>query len=409
MNVLFVSIAFPPKNDPECIQTARYFKYLKREPDLSFDVVTSSIPTLFMPVDETLSGLDTGYQTKIEIPVYEGKLTNFIMRKTGLGKLMFPESKMTFHWQWKKVVRAMNKRPDLIYSRSNPMSSAFMALKLKRYYKVPWVMHLSDPWALSPLERSGQREASAEAMLIAEADHITFTTKETVQRYADHYPEHAHKFGVIPNVYDPDEVRVPVTPVGEKLRIVYTGGLAGQRSLFFLNQVLQQIQDRDKTLLDKIAIEVAGPMDRYNADFFKNTPFGCISHRGILTYEEAKRLQDSAHILLVVDNPTNTAGAVFFPSKLLDYFLTGKMIMACTPAGSVTRNILQDYGPSVCFAQTETEAMADFLLSQIKKISDPPDRASQVELPVKYSAKENAMLLAALFRRIAVTADRVFS
>ena len=27
-NVLFVSIAFPPKNDPECLQTAKYFKYL---------------------------------------------------------------------------------------------------------------------------------------------------------------------------------------------------------------------------------------------------------------------------------------------------------------------------------------------------------------------------------------------
>src|SRR5690349_9451643 len=102
MNVLFVSIAFPPKNDPECLQTARFFKYLSQENDLQFDVVTSRMPTLFMPADDSLKSLDVGYRSKVEVPIYESKLTNFILRKVGLGDLMFPDSKMTFHWQWKR-------------------------------------------------------------------------------------------------------------------------------------------------------------------------------------------------------------------------------------------------------------------------------------------------------------------
>jgi len=145
MNVLFVSIAFPPKNDPECLQTARFFKYLSQENDLQFDVVTSRMPTLFMPADDSLKSLDVGYRSKVEVPIYESKLTNFILRKVGLGDLMFPDSKMTFYWQWKRVVRELKNKPDVIYSRSNPISSAFMAAKLKRHFNVPWVMHFSDP------------------------------------------------------------------------------------------------------------------------------------------------------------------------------------------------------------------------------------------------------------------------
>ena len=71
MNILFVSIAFPPKNDPECIQSGRFFKYLSREKDFDIDVVTSKDPTLFMPVDDSLKPLDRGYRQKIAIPIFE--------------------------------------------------------------------------------------------------------------------------------------------------------------------------------------------------------------------------------------------------------------------------------------------------------------------------------------------------
>ncbi len=44
--ILFVSLAFPPKADPEGLQTAKYFHYLQKHKDLQIDVVTSAIPTL---------------------------------------------------------------------------------------------------------------------------------------------------------------------------------------------------------------------------------------------------------------------------------------------------------------------------------------------------------------------------
>jgi len=364
-NLLFVSIAFPPKNDPECIQTARFFKYLSREEGFQFDIVTSRMPTLFMPADNSLKSLDSGYQSKIEIPIYESKLTNFLLRKAGLEGLMFPDSKMTFHWQWRRVVRNLKQKPDLIYSRSNPISSAFMAMKLARYFNVPWILHFSDPWALSPLESSlSEKKLKSEHALIEQATKVTFTTTETLRHYANYYPSSASKFEVIPNVFDPEEIETLSKPAGDKLKIVYTGGLAGQRSLFFMEDVLNLIKKKDSSLLQYLEIKVAGPMDRLNAAFFEQSKFTNIHHVGALSYANAKKLQQSAHILLVVDNPTNSNGAVFFPSKLLDYFLTGIKIMAVTPKASVTSNILENY-PSICFDHQNTEAMAKFLMTEI--------------------------------------------
>ena len=81
LNILFVSIAFPPKSDSEGLQVAKYFKYLAREKSLNIDVVTSSDETLFMPVDENLRKYSSGYRQIIKVPFFENKYINFIMRK----------------------------------------------------------------------------------------------------------------------------------------------------------------------------------------------------------------------------------------------------------------------------------------------------------------------------------------
>ena len=147
--VLLVSIAFPPKNDPECLQVAKYLKYMAQA-DLNFDIVTSSIPTLFMPYDSSLEKYSFPGMQKIEIPVWETKISNYVLQKAIPGGISYPDSKLTFHLQYRKVIKRLRNVPDIIYSRSNPVSSAVMACKLREYYKVPWVMHLSDPWVGSP-------------------------------------------------------------------------------------------------------------------------------------------------------------------------------------------------------------------------------------------------------------------
>jgi glycosyltransferase involved in cell wall biosynthesis len=403
MNVLFVSLAFPPKNDPECIQAGRYFKYLSKDVDMKIDVVTSSAPTLFMPVDEGLKKYDLGYRQKVEIRLFESKLLSFVLRKAGLHGLLFPDSKMTFHWQWRTAVDQLTTKPDIIYSRSNPMSSAMMAMKLKRHFNVPWVMHMSDPWAISPLgdmpDAVKEKSLSTEEEFLRLADRVTVTSSQTLDFYAARYPKYAAKFAVFPNVYDPDDVRDVKMGDSGKLRIVYTGGLTGKRNVLFMDQVLKAATLLDPERVEDVEFVFAGDMDRANRAFFRRA-HPCIRHMGIVSHSEARALCESAHILMVVDNPSNSEEAIFFPSKLLDYFLAKRKIWAVTPVKSVTRDVLQDAN-HVAFHHSEIGAMAAFLLDSVRRFkSGEFSRDPSIAIPKKFSAETNAQLLSILLKQV---------
>jgi hypothetical protein len=395
-NLLFISISFPPKNDPECLQTARYFHYLQQTGLFSITVVTSKSPTLFMPIDDTLRKYLIGINQLIEIPLIENKIFNFLLRKLGLNALLFPDSKMTFHWQWRTALKKMKTKPDVIYSRSQPMSSAFMAARFAEYFNCPWIMHLSDPWAISPLhERSNSRQLKAEQKLVATATCVTLTTEATKSLYVSQYPGFSNKFRVLPNVFDPQDQASVNSAGSQKLRIVYTGGLAAKRSIFFLKNVLEEVKKAMPDFEQKVQFVFAGDMDRAHREFFKQK-MPAVSHIGLLSYAKAKELCQSANLLLVIDNPTTHEGAVFFPSKLLDYFLTRRKIWAVTPIGSTTRFVLEGYNHEA-FDHDDLKGMAEFLLKSIHQVEQGDQRSFTSDyLPAQYSADKNAKLLADL-------------
>lgn len=396
--LLFVSIAFPPKNDPECIQTARYFKYLKDTNKFEVTVITSKSPTLYMPVDPSLNKYAAESRELIEIPIFENKYLNFALRKIGLGSLLFPDSKMTFHWQWKKVLNNKSERPDFIYSRSNPVSSAFMARKLKQHYQCPWIMHLSDPWAISPLNeislQDHARYLEMEHNLVEEADVITVTTEQTQQLYKQKYPKMADKFRILPNVFDAQDIPQVQQPAMQKLRVVYTGSLVGKRGVFFIESILKSLSTRLPNFAEKLEFVFAGDVDRANKSFFEKQLPG-ITHIGLISHAEAKALCQTAHLLLVVDNPTNSSEAVFFPSKVLDYFLAKRKIWAVTPLNSSTREVLAGYNHEA-FEHADMEGMVQFLVKSINQFENKSDLLQVHDLPERFDAQLNAEKLAQL-------------
>ena len=69
VDLLLVSIGFPPKNDPEALQVAKYLKYLLRHDNLRVSAVTSANPTLWMTTDPSLAEYADGCHQVIEIPI----------------------------------------------------------------------------------------------------------------------------------------------------------------------------------------------------------------------------------------------------------------------------------------------------------------------------------------------------
>ena len=397
-NLLFVSIAFPPKSDPECLQTAKYYYYLQKLKSLNIEVLTSAVPTLFMPVDNNLKRYDTGYTNKVELEIPENKYLNYILRSIFKNGIDWPDSKNAFHRQWKKVVSKIVQKPDVIYSRSFPLSSTVMGLRMQEYYNIPWIMHLSDPWLLSPIDYYSKKQfeyhKKLERICVEKASYVCLTSVLTIEMYKKEYPEFAHKFLYYPNVYDiQDFVENPYT-FENKIKIVYTGGLVGARNILPLLAGLRILKQKAPAYLSMFDFIFAGVMDSQSSTILSQQEFDNIRHVGILHYQDALKLQRTADILLVIDNPiAEPEKAVFFPSKLLDYLMMQRKIMAITTPGGTTDSVLKTVN-GISLAHNNAEKIADKLIEIAEAFKRKEVEFFKLDsLVPDYSAEHNAKRL----------------
>jgi hypothetical protein len=397
--VLFVSIALPPKNDPECIQSGRYIYFLNKTKKWDITAVTSAVPTLFMPFDESLQFYTQKLARKIEIKIPENKYVNYLIRKLNPNLLEKPDSKMLFHWQWRQVVKKCDK-PDLIYSRSFPLSSSIMAYRLKEYYEIPWVMHLSDPWVESPLSnhKKSRYHKEWEKRCFESANLITFTNHRSLELYSEKYPNLQSKLRVSPNVYDPTDLAkfdfTEKETENNKIRITYTGGLANTRSAKVFLEAIKILKDQIGPKAEKLEIVFAGDMDSDNKKLFEKNNLEFIRHIGLLSNSEAQVLQLESDILLIIDSRIeNKKQNVFFPSKLLDYMIKRKFILGITEDNSPTNEFIKSTNGK-CFNFEQKELLAKWLAG----IIDNDQLINQKNIINDYySAEHQAYNLSELF------------
>lgn len=404
-NILFISIAFPPKSDSECIQTAKYFFELQKSDSLSFEVITSSSPTLNMPIDKNLDRYDQGYIYKHEVPIFENKYTNFLLRRFLPGGIDWPDSKNAFFKGYKKVLTNLKQTPDIIYSRSFPLSSSIFAYKVQKELEIPWVMHLSDPWALSPLNEYTKKQRDFnerwERQCLEAASVICVTSELTQKMYKKKYPEYSEKIAVFPNVYDSNQVTQNLHSFDKKLKVVYTGGLVGKRSAKYFFDALENIKKIKPEALDYLEVIFAGHLDRENREIIERYSIPQFKHLGALSFNRAIELQKNGDLLLVIDNPIeNPEHAVFFPSKLLDYFIAQRRIIAITTQNGTTNKILDSLNMN-SFKHGESEKLCFFLIDAVEKFKNrESDYFYMQNTPKEYSADYNAKKLEELFKKL---------
>lgn len=407
MKILFVSIAFPPKNNPECLQAGKYFKYLSQIKGNAIEVLTSASPTLFMPYDSSLEKNIPVGTKMIELKIPENKYLNFIIRKIDSGFLQLPDSKFLFHRQWKKAIKKIEQKPDLIYSRSFPLSSTMMALKLVKYYKVPWVLHMSDPWVDNPLEhrtkKALKKNQQWEQESFSLASFISFTSEKTVNFYKRKYPQWSDKFLLMPNVYDPDDISKGEMEIdtSKPLHFVYTGGLTETRTPKPLFEAIKSVQIENADLLRHVKFSFAGQFDRSNSALFQEYNLPCVHNLGLLSYSDAMQLQKDAHVLMAIDSPAASEDqALFFPSKLLDYIASRKKVLAITDTNSTTYQVIQNkYGD--CVAHNDIDRLKRLLKEYVEcyRLNNSCFFSNKIT-DETYDARYNADRLNELFQQL---------
>jgi hypothetical protein len=403
LRILLVSVEAPPANNAEALQVGKVLQALRQQPDLVLDVVTADTiagsPTTLEAILSTTTASHPSQvvQIRCRLPRWQRALIRVLLPWLPHR----PDWWFRFSWGWRQAAAQLRHRPNLIYSRSFPLSSSLAAWHLARWCQVPWFLHLSDPWCESSLDR--QRAHSRwnrhwERQCLYHAARISFTSPITLRRYQRRFPDLQDRMVLDPNTYGAADINVaPWTP-SQRFRLVHTGSFTLGRwptSLFRALQVLPA----DHPLFSDLEWIHAGPIDQHTEQLFASAgPW--LTVLGLISPAEALTLQRTADLLLVVDYDFRAAeDAQFLASKLTDYLAVRRPVLVVTNENSASWQFVQDQRIGTAVAHQEVETISQALLHYWQAWKQRQRSCFELPLPSpNYSAERVADAIATAAR-----------
>ncbi|NMM48806.1 glycosyltransferase family protein [Marinigracilibium pacificum] len=397
MNVLFISVSAPPKTGAESLQVARFLATLSKKAKVTL-VTTEPVNEGWRKTDDSLNECLDDLDKIIQIPAKLNKYLTRICSLIDADYLQKPDSDFLFYKKWNSVIGQIHHKPDVIYARASPFSSILLGIKLKEYFDVPLFSHFSDPFYYNPYSKKNEFKRNAEKTILEKSDMISFTTELTKKFYEDKYPSFKSKFLVIPNVY-PHDLKLD-TKTGfqnSKFIISYTGNLYGKRNFSSVLEALKYIEENYKEVYEQIEVNIAGNIQEPVMDEINRYNLACLNYLGVITQTQCTELNSKSDLLVVIDKELEEEiDRVFLPSKILDYIVLKKVILAVTPLYSESYNLINDkFG--VAFNHDQTLDIADFLIRVVKDRNSLNDYIKSTP-PEFYSANHQTTILLEKFQ-----------
>ncbi len=340
LRILLVSVESPPSFNAEALQVGKILEALRSESGVVVDEVTAaSTSGVFCAVSSFATQQPNFHKSQtVTVPCRFSRWQRILIRLLAPWLPHRPDWSFLFSWRWRQAASQLQHAPDLIYSRSFPPSSTLAAAKLARHFRVPWFLHLSDPWTESSIKSSNYRtnwHLRQERHCLQFADRISFTSPTTLDRYQQLYPSLRDRMTLDPNCYDNTYLQVAAWKPQKRLRLVHTGSFTLGRWPDALFEALFSLPKDHPFLVDLELIHV-GPVDSHTRRIFEQAgPW--LSDYGAVSSPVAFQLQCSADLLLVVDYQLGTArDAQYLPSKLSDYLAIRRPVLAITDVGSAS-------------------------------------------------------------------------
>lgn len=401
MKTLLISVSAPPKNSPESLQTGRYIKYLAAENDIT--LLTTEVTGGWEPADDSLMQYIQDVKKVVAIRTLHPRIISLL--KKIVPSVVFPDDAASFAWSFRQALKNITEKPEVIFSRSAPFSSAVMGLQFAKHFNVPWIVHFSDPWADSPyLSLTGKkkdRHNEMERACIEKAHVVTLTSQKSIEFYQSKYPGMADKFIFLPNVFDEADINRTPLDFDNKLRIVFTGRLYGNRSVHSLMDALEKMVKARPDLENKFEVIFAGFFVEENTARIERSFLKNINYVGPLSMKEAMKLQHSATVLVSIDAlEDDPKFDMFFPSKLLDYIAARRHIIAITGKSSTTFDVIEGkFGK--CFSPGNLRDLPDHLINVVQHYLDRDEKFFNVSSAYnEYSARYNAGRLHEIFKEV---------
>jgi hypothetical protein len=207
--------------------------------------------------------------------------------------------------------------------------------------RVPHVAYFGDLWLYDSNVDLGTGPAAAvhallERLVVTRADGIVTTTPGCSDYFRRRYGDACPPVTTVINGFDPDDppgVPRPRKPDGE-LVLTCTGNFVGRNAPRCLPQGLEAFFSRHPEA--RLKVRMVGYLEPgYARSFESDTLSGRVELTGSVSYEDSRREQTEADVLLVclVDAP---GSEVKIPTKLSEYVLAARPVLAIAPTGDLT-------------------------------------------------------------------------
>lgn len=363
-HLVAVSWCIPPALFPRSIQVARLLKGLSRL-GWTNTVVTPSVECLAAadPIDRALSDSYSGYYrlAPVDLKRVDLEPPSWLERWThGPSN----DDALTDDEIWvKRASRAVRqlsgwRGANVLATFAQPWRDHLVGLELRRSRRrLPWVAHFSDPWVDSPYladwpEGQKRQEGAQEAQVIEHADAVVFTNRYAADLVMEKYPvEWRKKVRVLPHATDADllpaadRLTAPPRTGDRPLRLSYVGNLfIGRRTAHGLLEAVAQLKTR-RPLDGCFELVFVGEGSGLAEAQEKATSLGLdtiVTFRRRLSHLESLAAMRDSDALVLIDAPAETN--VFLPSKLADYLMVDRPIVALTPHVGPSAEIARHLG-----------------------------------------------------------------
>jgi glycosyltransferase involved in cell wall biosynthesis len=312
-----------------------------------------------------------------------------------LDSIPFPERG---YGPWRRPLeqaaeRIHAERPvDLVVASANPHVD-FMAAWRLHQRGVPYVMDYRDAWLLDVfsgerLHGARSRPARWERRLVAQAREVWFVNRPIRDWHARLYPEHAERFHVVANGYDPDLAPVVSerVPDGE-LTFGYVGTISAKVPIGELIAGWRLARERSE-LIRKSQVHLRGYLGFYQtarADLralVTDAAGEGVTYLGPVPKTDVKQAYADFDVLLLILG----TGRYVTSGKVYEYMASGLPIVSVHDPSNAASDELRDYPLWFPVSSLEPEEIAAAVIrgAEAAVTSGSRLRAASVEVAARF-------------------------
>lgn len=268
------------------------------------------------------------------------------------------------------------KHYDAIWTRSPSDLPHYVGKKLKKTTGIRWIANWNDPahpiWPQPykiemPPEKQKKEEKRIAELLLA-ADINTFPSDSLRCHFLKYFPFLAERttmvvphIGLSSNLYQVHSKTK--ADKADVVTMVHSGNMSEERNPENLFKAMKRLVDEDKT---NFRLDIMGRPNSHTDTLIHK--YGLQDHVrtiGSFTYLEAVDKLQNYDVMVLLEAILEEG--IFFASKFTDYALTGKPILAISPAKGFAHDMVTRYNAGVAADNTSVDSIYNALNDMIFK------------------------------------------